>query len=729
MHQMVIGRHAVDGRILRHRRHDDAVGERHAAQRERREHRRRRLRQRRRSEGQARTLGEPVLDPADVVAVAQTQVLVRDALRAGQQRIRELLGLELHVSLDVLEPLGRIARRVLDLQHLDAALGFVALQRLVQVAPVLGDRRRQRDGVLERELGSRADREMRRVRRIAHQHQRCLAVAAAAMHPRRAHHARKANPLRRAAQVRRVAHQSVAFEHLGEQPLAKRNRFFLAHLVEPGRAPHALGRLDDEGRRVVIEAVRVGLEPAPRRGLEVEGERLEQAVRAEPHEAAVAHVDVRTEMRGVLLPDAAVQAVAGNDQVGIDLRIVAFGLEAQLDAELGAAFLQDVEQPAAADAAKAVTAGADAPALDAHLDVVPMVERAEDAVCGFLVGQAQRTERLIGKHHTPAEGIVRAITLDQRDLARRLLLLHQQREIQARRAPADGGDAHELQLGNAVSERAKRDARAPTLDLHGLYVNYTDGQRAGADREAPLGHLARGGRRLAGVSRRHAVCAVLGRRDRAGLPVNVSAVTLSPHVGAHADAPLHYARDGATIGHVALDPYLGPCRVIHAIGCGPLVRIEHLSACAGRAAAARAGAHLREGAARSLRRRVARVRAADDRASCRPRRAARRHRHREHRPGREQGTAEPPGDPPPRPARAREPGARRGARGRLRTDCAAVEVDQRRRIAGARGAAGADEPCTAAHEHVADHARAMHRARRGRSARAAARPVRAAATA
>jgi len=61
-----------------------------------------------------------------------------------------------------------------------------------------------------------------------------------------------------------------------------------------------------------------------------------------------------------------------------------------------------------------------------------------------------------------------------------------------------------------------------------------------------------------------------------GCPVNVSAVTLSPHVGAHADAPLHYARDGATIGTVSLDPYLGPCRVIHAIGCGPLVRIEHL---------------------------------------------------------------------------------------------------------------------------------------------------------
>ena len=61
-----------------------------------------------------------------------------------------------------------------------------------------------------------------------------------------------------------------------------------------------------------------------------------------------------------------------------------------------------------------------------------------------------------------------------------------------------------------------------------------------------------------------------------GCPVNVSRITLSPHVGAHADAPLHYDAEGASIGSVDLEPYLGPCRVIHAIGRGPLVRWEHL---------------------------------------------------------------------------------------------------------------------------------------------------------
>lgn len=59
-------------------------------------------------------------------------------------------------------------------------------------------------------------------------------------------------------------------------------------------------------------------------------------------------------------------------------------------------------------------------------------------------------------------------------------------------------------------------------------------------------------------------------------PVNLSTLTLSPHMGAHADAPLHYDPHGAGIGEVALEPFLGTCRVIHAIGCGPLIEWPHL---------------------------------------------------------------------------------------------------------------------------------------------------------
>lgn len=68
-------------------------------------------------------------------------------------------------------------------------------------------------------------------------------------------------------------------------------------------------------------------------------------------------------------------------------------------------------------------------------------------------------------------------------------------------------------------------------------------------------------------------CATIGP----GCPVNVSAITLSPHVGTHADAPLHYDASGASIGDVPLEPFIGPCRVIHAIGCGPLITWDHIA--------------------------------------------------------------------------------------------------------------------------------------------------------
>jgi arylformamidase len=60
-------------------------------------------------------------------------------------------------------------------------------------------------------------------------------------------------------------------------------------------------------------------------------------------------------------------------------------------------------------------------------------------------------------------------------------------------------------------------------------------------------------------------------------PVNVSAITLSPHVGAHADAPLHYDPHGAAVGALDLAPFLGRCRVIHAIDVEPLITVAHLA--------------------------------------------------------------------------------------------------------------------------------------------------------
>lgn len=63
-----------------------------------------------------------------------------------------------------------------------------------------------------------------------------------------------------------------------------------------------------------------------------------------------------------------------------------------------------------------------------------------------------------------------------------------------------------------------------------------------------------------------------------GCPVNVARLTMSTHCGTHTDAPLHYAEDGAPIGGLALEPYVGPCRVIDARGPDPLCAPEDVAA-------------------------------------------------------------------------------------------------------------------------------------------------------
>ncbi len=49
-----------------------------------------------------------------------------------------------------------------------------------------------------------------------------------------------------------------------------------------------------------------------------------------------------------------------------------------------------------------------------------------------------------------------------------------------------------------------------------------------------------------------------------GSPVNVGRMSMSTHSGTHADAPLHYAAQGADAASLALDPYVGECLVVDA---------------------------------------------------------------------------------------------------------------------------------------------------------------------
>lgn len=56
-------------------------------------------------------------------------------------------------------------------------------------------------------------------------------------------------------------------------------------------------------------------------------------------------------------------------------------------------------------------------------------------------------------------------------------------------------------------------------------------------------------------------------RIERGASCNVAALTTTPHLGAHADGPLHFDSEAESIGELDLEPYLGPCRVIDVTGC------------------------------------------------------------------------------------------------------------------------------------------------------------------
>jgi len=60
-----------------------------------------------------------------------------------------------------------------------------------------------------------------------------------------------------------------------------------------------------------------------------------------------------------------------------------------------------------------------------------------------------------------------------------------------------------------------------------------------------------------------------------GASVNVAAITTTPHLGAHADAPFHVQDGAATVDRLPLEPFLGPARVV-AVPPEPLIRPEHL---------------------------------------------------------------------------------------------------------------------------------------------------------
>jgi arylformamidase len=60
-----------------------------------------------------------------------------------------------------------------------------------------------------------------------------------------------------------------------------------------------------------------------------------------------------------------------------------------------------------------------------------------------------------------------------------------------------------------------------------------------------------------------------------GASVNLTAITTTAHLGAHADAPFHTEPRGEGIGEMPIERYLGPCRVVK-VPAAPLIEPRHV---------------------------------------------------------------------------------------------------------------------------------------------------------
>lgn len=62
-----------------------------------------------------------------------------------------------------------------------------------------------------------------------------------------------------------------------------------------------------------------------------------------------------------------------------------------------------------------------------------------------------------------------------------------------------------------------------------------------------------------------------------GASVNLSSITMSPHVGTHADAPLHVRDEWPAADALPLHAFAGPCRVVDVSGHQGTIAYEQLA--------------------------------------------------------------------------------------------------------------------------------------------------------
>ena len=178
---------------------------------------------------------------------------------------------------------------------------------------------------------------------------------------------------------------------------------------------------------------------------DVELERVEDQVGAEPDVGAVPRLQVRPDRAGQLRPGRRVGPVRGDDQVVLGRQrpgVRGRGAEPRPYPQVRAPLLEDGEQPVPAHRGEAVPARGQHRAVVVHVDVVPAGELALHRAVDLRVGMLDAAQGLVREHHAEAERVVGRVALPDGDLAVRGELLGERREIQPSRPAAHDRDPH-----------------------------------------------------------------------------------------------------------------------------------------------------------------------------------------------------------------------------------------------------------------------------------------------
>src|SRR5690606_29635431 len=225
------------------------------------------------------------------------------------------------------------------------------------------------DGIFERELGPRTDREVGGVRGVADQND-VLEM------PTLEGDGRKLNP------TRAIGEKLVSGELFGKESLAVADALIDAHAIEPGAAKALFVALDDHRARLGVELIGVDLKDAVFVLSKAEREGLEALTAPEPDVAAFPQVDRGTEDFRIAGAHLAVHPIRTHEEIDIaqSVDIIDFPVEDDLDTEAPRALLQNGEQRLAREAAKPVAPAADAAASVLDVDRVPIRESSCDGL-------------------------------------------------------------------------------------------------------------------------------------------------------------------------------------------------------------------------------------------------------------------------------------------------------------------------------------------------------------